>query len=140
MDQLIFASLSHSHYWYEVGMLKVPAVLYASMNHEKEKVHHKKRSKCPSAPSPLFKTERKNCRGEDTYERIIGCSTEGGPHTHRLSLLAMNDDRENETTGAVAHRCLEGHTTPEKDAPVRVNSSKLNEPVRNELAVDRRYG
>ena len=29
MDQLIFASLSHTHYWYEVGMLKVPAV---SMN------------------------------------------------------------------------------------------------------------
>ena len=25
MDQLIFASLSHDHYWYEVGMLKVPA-------------------------------------------------------------------------------------------------------------------
>ena len=25
MDQLIFASLSHAHYWYEVGMLKVPA-------------------------------------------------------------------------------------------------------------------
>ena len=24
MDQLIFASLSHPHYWYEVGMLKVP--------------------------------------------------------------------------------------------------------------------
>ena len=24
MDQLIFASLSHTHYWYEVGMLKVP--------------------------------------------------------------------------------------------------------------------
>ena len=24
-DQLIFASLSHTHYWYEVGMLKVPA-------------------------------------------------------------------------------------------------------------------
>ena len=23
MDQLIFASLSHAHYWYEVGMLKV---------------------------------------------------------------------------------------------------------------------
>ena len=29
MDQIIFASLSHTHYyWYEVGMLKVPAVLY----------------------------------------------------------------------------------------------------------------
>ena len=26
MDQLIFDSLSHTHYWYEVGMLKVPAV------------------------------------------------------------------------------------------------------------------
>ena len=26
MDQLIFASLSHTHNWYEVGMLKVPAV------------------------------------------------------------------------------------------------------------------
>ena len=26
MDQLIFACLSHTHYWYEVGMLKVPAV------------------------------------------------------------------------------------------------------------------
>ena len=25
MDQLIFASLSHTHYWYELGMLKVPA-------------------------------------------------------------------------------------------------------------------
>ena len=28
MDQLIFASLSHTHYWYEVGMLKVPAVVW----------------------------------------------------------------------------------------------------------------
>ena len=27
MDQLIFTSLSHTHYWYEVGMLKVPAVV-----------------------------------------------------------------------------------------------------------------
>ena len=26
MDQLIFASLSHTHYWYEVGIVKVPAV------------------------------------------------------------------------------------------------------------------
>ena len=24
MDQLIFASLSHTHYWHEVGMLKIP--------------------------------------------------------------------------------------------------------------------
>ena len=31
MDQLICASLSHTHYWYEVGMLKVPAV-YCCLN------------------------------------------------------------------------------------------------------------
>ena len=29
MDQLIFAFLSHTHYWYEVGMLKVPAQFYS---------------------------------------------------------------------------------------------------------------
>ena len=38
MDQLIFASLSHTHYWYEVGMLKVPAEsiksqVYTVQNH-----------------------------------------------------------------------------------------------------------
>ena len=27
MDQLISASLSHTHYWYEVGMLEVPVVV-----------------------------------------------------------------------------------------------------------------
>ena len=27
MDQLIFASLSHTHHWYEVGMLEVPAYM-----------------------------------------------------------------------------------------------------------------
>ena len=31
MDQLIFASLSHTHYWYEVGMLKVRTVGYPCM-------------------------------------------------------------------------------------------------------------
>ena len=30
MDQLICASLSHSHCWYEVGMLKVPAIISGS--------------------------------------------------------------------------------------------------------------
>ena len=32
MDQLVYASLSHTHYWYEVGMLKVPAVIYIMSN------------------------------------------------------------------------------------------------------------
>ena len=34
MDQLICAFLSHTHYWYEVGMLKVPAV-YSIVNRRK---------------------------------------------------------------------------------------------------------
>ena len=32
MDQLICASLSHTHYWYEVGMLKTPADDYTYIN------------------------------------------------------------------------------------------------------------
>ena len=39
MDQLIFASLSHAHYWYEVGMLKVlwaPLGLGAKTSAQKE--------------------------------------------------------------------------------------------------------
>ena len=32
IDQLIFVSLSHTHYWYEVGMLKVSAVCENSIN------------------------------------------------------------------------------------------------------------
>ena len=34
MDQLICASLSHTHNWYEVGMLKVPA--YSSAGGQEE--------------------------------------------------------------------------------------------------------
>ena len=33
MDQLIFASLSHTHYWHEVGMLKVPAAYIKCLKH-----------------------------------------------------------------------------------------------------------
>ena len=35
MDQLIFASLSHTHYRYEVGMLKVPALCTVKSEHKK---------------------------------------------------------------------------------------------------------
>ena len=37
LDQLIFASLSHTHYWYEVGMLKVPACIqyFGEMKNER---------------------------------------------------------------------------------------------------------
>ena len=40
MDQLIFASLSHTHFWYEVGMLKVPAVVI-SIRHQHNDVTKK---------------------------------------------------------------------------------------------------
>ena len=40
MDPLIFASLSHTYYWYEVGMLKVPAVILA-------KIFNTTKSFCP---------------------------------------------------------------------------------------------
>ena len=32
MDQLIFASLSHTYYWYEVGILKVPCSVVICIN------------------------------------------------------------------------------------------------------------
>ena len=32
MDQLICAFLSHTHYWYEVGMLEVPAMYGYHLN------------------------------------------------------------------------------------------------------------
>ena len=39
MDQLIFASLSHTHYWYEVGMLKIPGVHTCKHKHSKRYTH-----------------------------------------------------------------------------------------------------
>ena len=33
MDQLIFASLSHTHYWYEVGMLNAQPPIITQHNH-----------------------------------------------------------------------------------------------------------
>ena len=42
MDQLIFAFLSHAHYWYEVGMLKVPAC-----NHEVFSIYRLNTSRRP---------------------------------------------------------------------------------------------
>ena len=40
MDQIIFASLSHTHYWYEVGMLKVPAVIIGRDDCYTRGIHH----------------------------------------------------------------------------------------------------
>ena len=36
MDQLICASLSHSHYWYDVGVLKVPAIILSEVTSRDE--------------------------------------------------------------------------------------------------------
>ena len=45
MDQLIFASLSHTHYWYEVGMLKVPAVVCMCVLHINRSVRGRETSR-----------------------------------------------------------------------------------------------
>ena len=42
MDQLIYASLSHTHYWYEVGMLKVPAMHIEGRLNEGPRLQRKK--------------------------------------------------------------------------------------------------
>ena len=38
-DQLIFTSLSHTHYWHEVGMLKVPAVVVVFIRQPSQNIH-----------------------------------------------------------------------------------------------------
>ena len=49
VDPLIFASLSHTHYWYEVGMLKVPAVYTIYINNMIIIAEHTKFNTTPSS-------------------------------------------------------------------------------------------
>ena len=49
MDQLIFAFLSHTHYWYEVGMLKVPAVYTYINRHEGTPEKQQKQKQCSTS-------------------------------------------------------------------------------------------
>ena len=61
MDQLIFASLSHTHYWYDVGMLKVPAVRLANLlvvRVGSTKIGRK---------APKEPTQREICSGSDYF-------------------------------------------------------------------------
>ena len=65
MDQLICAPLSHTHYWYEVGMLKVPT--YVS---HQDQASHTSRVKIPvnsiditSVATSTYEGKRKNRRG-----------------------------------------------------------------------------
>ena len=53
MDQLIRASLSHTHYWYKVGMLKVLAVTCVGRNRASSSSHHGRLSNDIS-PHPLI--------------------------------------------------------------------------------------
>ena len=46
MDQLICASLSHTHYWCEVGMSKVPA-MYSPLKKDTAMVHNAKKNSIP---------------------------------------------------------------------------------------------
>ena len=49
MDQLICASLSHTHYWYEVGKLQVPASMSLSGYFERKYycINMKRGNYCP---------------------------------------------------------------------------------------------
>ena len=73
MDQLIFASLSHTHYWYEVGMLKVPAVMKTKEN--------KNNSKATSYAVRKMMSE--NGFSDNQYSNRIFPSTRS--YLHRLS-------------------------------------------------------
>ena len=88
MDQLIFASLFHTHYWYEVGMLKVPAVSLDS--HASESFQHIRtdeggsgrqwadevRSRSKPRPCALLRAP---------LPRALGKPTVKSPHKPRLS-------------------------------------------------------
>ena len=50
MDQLIFTSLSHTHYWYEGGMLKVPAVTEGNV-----RIDDPSNAYVPHYPKPGFR-------------------------------------------------------------------------------------
>ena len=56
MDQIIFASLSHTHYWYEVGMLKVPAVVIIINNLYRSGIDHTLRSGLPTRLASDYKS------------------------------------------------------------------------------------
>ena len=73
MDQLIFASLSHTHYWYEVGMLKVPAVMKT-----KENKNDSKATSCA-----VRKMMSENGFSDNQYSNRIFPSTRS--YLHRLS-------------------------------------------------------
>ena len=69
MDQLIFASLSHTHYWYEVGMLKVRAMLAVERDGGGLLCANNK----PSTPrySPLVKPAHPTDRPTDTIKQLF---------------------------------------------------------------------
>ena len=58
MDQLIFASLSQTHYWYEVGMLKVPAVYNSPI--------------CSPSPEYLFRTNLNSSKPSNYQSKGLG--------------------------------------------------------------------
>ena len=75
MDQLIFASLSHTHYWYEVGMLKVPAVFTNSMMRLLHPLYISLQKQSHFGSSPLEYKEERECRTcemlEDMHNKVI---------------------------------------------------------------------
>ena len=71
MDQLICASLSHTRYWYEVGMLKVPAV----------HTHVSSDVLVTSVIDPPL-ADNDTTRGQDRVARVM-CNNFINTHTYR---------------------------------------------------------
>ena len=109
MDQLIFASLSHTHYWYEVGMLKVPAEYIHSTVGACFRVASAARFQVESRAEPAFHS---TCFGKTAafinfifYHRLMGlkmesrCIKVGGPRRPIFSdvvylhFMALEDHR-----------------------------------------------
>ena len=71
MDQLICASLSHTHYWYEVGMLKVPAESGDKVVVRSGRDGRKRRTIQGSADKTISRGPRSSagCANEDAWRR-----------------------------------------------------------------------
>ena len=73
MDQLICASLSHTHYWYEVGMLKVPAEcqMVTSLYFQRHTPTSNRKQQIQFLPTPLgFGFQMLRSRGPKRYVRF----------------------------------------------------------------------
>ena len=89
MDQLICASLSHTHYWCEVGMLKVPAVcmcVWVVCNYQVGTTYQKKNVHTYVRKNPLLDACPYGCAGivlfMSPFSSKFGLARRGEGNTH----------------------------------------------------------